>query len=191
MAPIFSEKKDENSGVEKKAPQQKLPPKPVVAKKVTRRTKKEDAPLIKDALEGRFKEQKISAKEQHDIYNREGDEEEFTEVDLKLKWNEFLVRLESRPNLKATLTEVPKLEDNFQLVLDIENSVQDDLISSIKPELVSFLRKELKNSKIQLITQISENIKTKIIYTDNDRYDELLKKNPDLALLKRKFKLDF
>ena len=191
MAPIFSEKKDENSGVEKKAPQQKLPPKPVVAKKVTHRTKKEDAPLNNNALEEQYKEQKISAKEQHDIYNREGDEEEFTEVDLKLKWNEFLVRLESRPNLKATLTEVPKLEDNFQLVLDIENSVQDDLISSIKPELVSFLRKELKNSKIQLITQISENIKTKIIYTDNDRYDELLKKNPDLALLKRKFKLDF
>lgn len=172
-------------------PQQKLPPKPVATKKVTRRTKKEDAPLIKDALEGRFKEQKISAKEQHDIYNREGDEEEFTEVELKQKWDEFLVRLDSRPNLKATLTEVPKLEGSFRLVLDIENSVQDDLIASIKPELISFLRKELKNSKIQLTTQISENIKTKIIYTDNDRYDELVKKNPDLALLKRKFKLDF
>jgi hypothetical protein len=110
---------------------------------------------------------------------------------LKQKWDEFLVRLDSRPNLKATLTEVPKLEGNFQLVLDIENSVQDDLIATIKPELVSFLRKELKNSKIQLTTQISENIKAKIIYTDNDRYDELLKKNPDLAILKRKFKLDF
>jgi hypothetical protein len=81
--------------------------------------------------------------------------------------------------------------DNYQLILEIDNSVQDDLINSIKPELVSWLRRELKNSDIQLITKISETTKENIIYSDSDKYAEMLKKNPYLDLLKQKFKLDF
>jgi len=69
--------------------------------------------------------------------------------------------------------------------------VQDDLINTIKPELVSWLRKELKNSKILLTTEIDETEKEKIIYTDTEKYLEMLKKNPRLELLKKKFKLDF
>jgi len=65
------------------------------------------------------------------------------------------------------------------------------LINTIKPELVSFLRKELKNSKIQLNTIITEKVKGVVIYTDEEKYEELLKKNPSLALLKQKFNLDF
>ncbi|MDD2382368.1 MAG: hypothetical protein WCY58_02590 [Mariniphaga sp.] len=77
------------------------------------------------------------------------------------------------------------------MVIRIDNSVQEDLINSIKPELVSWLRKELRNSKIQLITQIDETQKEKIIYTDVEKYMEMLKKNPGLELLKQKFNLDF
>lgn len=83
------------------------------------------------------------------------------------------------------------MKENFQLYLAIENTIQENLINSIKPELVSFLRKELKNAKIQLITEITEKTTGRIIYTDEERYEELLKKNPSLALLKQKFNLDF
>jgi hypothetical protein len=86
---------------------------------------------------------------------------------------------------------VPALKQGFQLVLEIDNSVQDDLINTIKPELVSWLRKELKNSKIQLTTSITETEKEKIIYSDSEKYLEMLKKNPQLELLKQKFNLDF
>ncbi len=83
------------------------------------------------------------------------------------------------------------MEQEYQLVLDIDNSVQDDLINSIKPELVSWLRKELKNSKIQLVTRISETEREKVIYSDSEKYMEMLKKNPKLELLKQRLKLDF
>ena len=49
----------------------------------------------------------------------------------------------------------------------------------------------MKNSDIQLITKISETAKDNIIYSDSDKYAEMLKKNPYLDLLKQKFKLDF
>ncbi|HKL31472.1 MAG TPA: hypothetical protein VJ919_02995 [Tangfeifania sp.] len=148
-------------------------------------------PSIKDALAGKFEEEKISAKEQHEIYSRPGESEEFTVEQLKEKWESFVKKLESRPNLQSTLSNVPELGENFQLLLDIDNSVQEDLINSVKPELVSWLRKALKNSKIQLVTHISQVEKEKIIYTDQEKFMEMLKKNPQLENLKQKFNLDF
>lgn len=93
--------------------------------------------------------------------------------------------------MQSTLSNLPDLNEDYQLILEIENTVQEDLITSIKPELVSWLRMELKNSKIQLTTLITEKVKGKIIYTDAEKYDELLKENPALALLRKKFNLDF
>lgn len=108
-----------------------------------------------------------------------------------MKWNAFIARLDDRPNLQSTLSNLPELKEDYQLVLEIENTVQEDLISSIKPELVSWLRSELKNSKIQLTTLITERVKGRIIYSDAEKYDELLKINPSLGLLRKKFNLDF
>ena len=148
-------------------------------------------PSIKDALAGKFEEEKISAKEQHEMYSRADETEEFAKDQLKVKWESFVSKLGNRPNLQSTLSSVPKIGENFQLVLEIDNSVQEDLIDSVKPELVSWLRKELKNSKIHLVTHISQVEKEKIIYTDQEKYMEMLKKNPKLEQLKQKFNLDF
>jgi len=161
-------------------------------KKIARRTVNNiGTPSIKDALEGKFDEKRLSAKEQHQIFSKEDEKEEFTLEELKEKWDTFLKRLDDRPNLQSTLSEVPELKENFQLVLEIENTIQEDLISSIKTELVSWLRMELKNSLIQLNTVISEKVKGRIIYSDSEKYDELLKKSPSLALLRKKLNLDF
>jgi len=100
-------------------------------------------------------------------------------------------RLDDRPNLKSTLSSVPVLKEDYELVLEIENSVQDDLVNSIKPELVSWLRKQLKNSDIRLNTKITQKTKGRIIYTDSEKYAEMIKKNPKLALLRKKLGLDF
>ncbi|HKI90421.1 MAG TPA: hypothetical protein VKA38_15455 [Draconibacterium sp.] len=99
--------------------------------------------------------------------------------------------MEDRPNLKSTLSTVPELKQNYQLLLEIENTIQENLIGSIKPELVSWLRKELHNSKIQLVTKFTKKVKGRLIYTDSEKFEEMVKKNPELALLRQKFKLDF
>ncbi len=148
-------------------------------------------PSIKEAIAGKFDDEKITAKEQHEIYTKADEEEDFTSEDLQVKWDEYVNRLSDRPNLQSTLSDVPEIEQDFRLVLKIANSVQDNLIDQIKPELVSFLRRELKNSKIQLVTRISETSKEKLIYSDSEKYAEMIKKNPELDLLKQKFNLDF
>jgi hypothetical protein len=164
----------------------------VEVRKIARRSLSHmSSPSIKDALEGKLEDQQLTAKEQHQMYSKDDEKEVFTAEELKLKWEVFLTRLNDRPNLQSTLSNPPELMEDYQLVLEIENTVQEDLISTIKPELVSWLRKELKNSKIQLNTIITEKVKGRIIYSDAEKYDELLKENPSLSLLRQKLNLDF
>jgi len=190
LQPIFSDApaiETQKSDSRQTSPQKSIP----IRKTVRKRSSEVKGPSIKDALAGKFTEEKLSAKEQHEIYTRAGEVKDFTPEALKIKWDEFVVKLNDRPNLQSTLSRIPQMEQEYQLVLDIDNSVQDDLINTIKPELVSWLRKELKNSKIQLRTRISETEREKVIYTDSEKYMEMLKKNPKLELLKQRFKLDF
>lgn len=171
-------------------------PEPPKTKEVKRVVKKSidsiKTPSIKDALKGKYNQkEELSAKEQHQLYSTKDETEEFTAGELKKKWEQFLTRLEDRPNLQSTLSRLPEIQENFTLRLEIENSVQEDLINGIKPELVAFLRKELRNSKIELVTEITGKVMGKIIYTDEEKYNELVKKNPSLSLLRQKFNLDF
>ncbi len=167
------------------------PQKQIARKPVKRASEQMKSPSIKDALAGKFGEEKLSAKEQHEAFSKVSENDHFTHGALVQKWNEFLLRLNDRPNLQSTLSKVPYLEEDYQLILEIDNSVQVDLINTIKPELVAWLRKELKNSRVQLVTKITETEKEKLIYTDSERYMEMLKLNPHLEILKTKFKLDF
>ncbi len=125
------------------------------------------------------------------MFANNNEAEEFTTIDLEEKWKSFLSKLNDRPSLQSTLSYVPEIKEGFELHLEIENTVQEDSINLIKPELVSWLRKELHNSKISLVTKITEKTRGRIIYTDEEKYTEMLKKNPNLAVLKQKFNLDF
>ncbi len=125
------------------------------------------------------------------MYSKADETELFTPEQLKEKWNEFLPRLDDRPSIKATLSCLPQIQQDFTLLLEIDNRIQDEMLASIKPELVSWLRKELRNSKINLKTVITEVVREKIIYTDIEKYQEMAQKNPNLALLKRTLNLDF
>lgn len=148
---------------------------------------------IKMALEGKFKgdEKQLSAKEQHELYSKADEVEPFTEDQLKEKWNAFLPRLDDRPSLKATLKILPKIQENYTLLLEVDSRVQDELLANVKPELISWLRKELHNSKINLKTVVTDVKREKVIYSDIEKYQEMANKNPNLALLKRTLNLDF
>lgn len=125
------------------------------------------------------------------MHTRSEEEEPFKQEDLTRVWKEFLGRLDDRPNLKSTLSRIPEIKENYLLYLEIDNTIQEEIINSIKPELISFLRRSLKNSKVEFQTHVTERIKNRVIYTDQDKFDELVKKNPSLKLLKQKFNLDF
>ncbi|MDR2910795.1 MAG: hypothetical protein LBV47_05470 [Bacteroidales bacterium] len=167
------------------------PQKQVQPPKLTKLTKL-GGPSIKDALSGNFNEPELLlAKEQYLEYNYFDKLEPFSADDLKAKWELFLTRLTERPSIKSSLSNLPQITDDYTLVLEINNRIQEDLINTIKPELTSWLRAELKNSKIQIITKITETVKERVIYTDSEKFDEMIKRNPHLTVLKQKFNLSF
>jgi DNA polymerase-3 subunit gamma/tau len=56
---------------------------------------------------------------------------------------------------------------------------------------MSFLRKELRNSGIELSTSIEKIESERTHFNDSEKMQILMQKNPELFELKQKFNLDF
>lgn len=122
-------------------------------------------------------------------------ESDFSQEDLLFKWNEYADNIHSeRPRISAILkNRMPVLGDGFQLSLSLDNAAQkEEFDNNIKKGLLKFLKKELNNSFIQIITLLEkEENKKKILYTPEERFQYLSRKNPVLNKLKQQFNLDF
>jgi hypothetical protein len=149
-------------------------------------------PSIKDAMAGNIPETKIENHVQETTsidYKNLSDS--FTNEQLAVKWLEFVEQLTDRPILKSTLSIVPEKAEGNQILLKIGNSVQEEEVRLVKYELISWLRKELQNSEIELVTRIEKQETTRIFYSDSEKMQLMMQKNPELYHLKQKFNLDF
>lgn len=155
-------------------------------------TEEISGPSIKLVMSGKEeKNGQVSVKEQHEIYSGQPRYEPFTEEMLLEKWAELLETLNDRPNLKSSLNRKPILGQDSKILLKIDNLVQEELIRNNKPQLVTWLRSQLKNNSVDLTTEVLAVPVKKFAYTDNEKFDEMLRKNKNLALLKQRFNLDF
>jgi len=160
--------------------------------KTIRRVGSSFTPSIKDALAGKVIEKSIIDEIAETTYNEyENFADEFTSEQLAVKWNEFLGLISDRPNLISTLSNVPELTNGNKLLLKIGNSVQEEDVRQIKPELINFLRKELRNSGIEMTTSIEKIESERTHFNDSEKMQLLMQKNPELFELKQKFNLDF
>ena len=149
-------------------------------------------PSIKDALSGNIPETKNVNEIQDTKFSEYGDySEPFTVEQLAEKWKIFIEHLTDRPNLKATLINVPEICEGTRLLLKIGSSVQEEEVRQVKFELLSWLRKELRNSKIELTTRIEKLESERLFYSDSEKLQMMILKNPELFQLKQKFNLDF
>lgn len=150
-------------------------------------------PSIKDALSGNENENQVQSEGQKSNFSQY-DEALFEPVKEELlieKWNEFKEKNADRPSLCSALSNVPEIRDGNKLLLKIGNSVQEEDIRLIKPELISWLRKVLRNAGIELITSIGKIESERMIFSDSEKLQMMLQKNPELNELKQKFNLDF
>ncbi len=149
-------------------------------------------PSIKDALASKVVEKTIIEEITEIEYNEyENFSEPFTNEQLVVKWKEFLGTISDRPNLLATLSNTPDLLDGNKLLLKIGNSVQEEEVRLIKPDLIGFLKRELRNSDIELTTSIERIETERTHFNDSEKLQILIQKNPELMELKQKFNLDF
>lgn len=160
--------------------------------KVIRKLGSSFTPSIKDALAGKVEENKVQVEVQKSTYNEyENFSETFSYDQLAAKWKEFLNLIADRPNLVSTLSNTPELVEGNKLILKIGNSVQEEDVRLIKPELISWLRKELRNSGIELSTRLEKIESERMLFSDSEKMQMMMQKNPNLYELKQKFNLDF
>jgi DNA polymerase-3 subunit gamma/tau len=118
----------------------------------------------------------------------------FSTDDLKMSWKRyaFQVQSEGRPSLHSTLVKRdPRLVRDTEILFELDNNIQQSTLETEKGELLSFLRKELKNYNIQLeLKVIDEEKSPSALYSGMDKYKALLEKNPNLSMLQRMFNLD-
>ncbi len=161
--------------------------------KVIRKVGSAYTPSIKDALSGNNQGNKVEedAHKSNFSHYEENLFESFTQEQLTAKWNEFLLKMADRPSLCSALSAVPELTEGNKLLLKIGNSIQEEDIRLMKPELVSWLRKELRNSGIEITTRLEKIESERIIFSESEKLQMMMKKNPVLNELKQKFNLDF
>ncbi len=119
--------------------------------------------------------------------------DELTGKKLKEYWMEFAETLKvDQPRLYSTLTsQMPELSTDKKIILRLNNILQEKAIRSIQTELVQFLRAKSGHRDLDMQTDIPEEQTEKKLYTKEEKYQHLQKKNPDLDLFRQSLGLDF
>ena len=87
------------------------------------------------------------------------------------------------------LSQPYQLQDNV-ITVELLSPVHETMLNNIKVELTGFLRDQLKNNSIQVTGQLYTGEEKKVIYTNREKFDYLVEKNPMLRELKDRLGLD-
>ncbi|PKP49773.1 MAG: DNA polymerase III subunit gamma/tau [Bacteroidetes bacterium HGW-Bacteroidetes-11] len=121
------------------------------------------------------------------------DREIFTQADLERIWEPMASSVsKDLANLYHSLIcRTPVLADDFKIVVTVDNKIQDADIFTKRPEILGYLRKELKNWGITVETIISDRpVESRKPYTDQDKFDVMAAQNPAVKTLKSQLNLD-
>jgi DNA polymerase-3 subunit gamma/tau len=198
--PATPEKK--NSIIDLKAEKKKAPPtkstnnqlvnKPIVKKQPDKTSSRDNgssgSPLTISIKPENHKEKKKTGTEP----SAEEEKENFTEEQLNKVWKYYTESIARQyPNYYSTLKRRnPVLKKDYLIELVIDNKVQDMEIKERKPELLEFLKNELRNTFITIETRIVKSNEEGRPYLPEEKFRAMAKKNPLLKNLKDSLDLE-
>jgi len=118
--------------------------------------------------------------------------DEFTEAQLRAVWQEYVDDAIRNNDLrKTTLFKGRRIDiEGNKISIKVDNTIQHEHLNGYKEELMLFIRKKLNNSGIILESDIAEvNMENKL-YTSDDKFKHLAKKNSALEKLKKDLGLE-
>ncbi len=81
--------------------------------------------------------------------------------------------------------------NELKITLQIDSPVDEARFNDIKSDLHLYLRKRLQNKNLNFEIEMVAVEKKKMIYTPQEKFDHLAKKNPSLIELKNRLGLEF
>lgn len=113
---------------------------------------------------------------------------------LDLAWRAYGKTLEQNdPRLFSIISNNPPvLIDKECIRVELTSSLQQDDLLRVKPQLMLFIKKEVKNDFLELETAIKteEEEGPRKAFTATEKLEAMMQKNPALALLRQQFNLD-
>ncbi len=189
--------KEDTSITKQEVPEQKIEDKPKPVEKPVQKQYVPSTPSIKNVISDDKAEENIVEDKDNNVLDhvQEEKEEAFTIEQLTEKWNKYAGKFENEEKRKFRILNSAKLvlNSDFTVEFTAANQIQKETFETdIHSEIIVYLRKELQNNKITLNVTTEELTEDKkIIYSDNEKYNHLAKKNPKLNDMKNMFKLDF
>jgi len=113
---------------------------------------------------------------------------------LKACWQSY-ARL--RENQGGPMTEQIMLNRDFifdtestTVHITLDNTLQASLLDDLRQDLMTYLRQQLQNSRLQLVHRVAPQEVKRMIYTPQDKFNYLAEKHPALLDLKQALGLD-
>jgi hypothetical protein len=133
--------------------------------------------------------------EQIHISNHENLPKESYSFDhFKMLWRRYAFEVKEKGMetfYNALIKKDPLTRNNHQYILEVDNQVQVDYITPQLLDMVTYLRKELKNYLIEVTIELGiPSEKESKFLTGKDKFALLARKNPNLHTLKNTFNLD-
>ena len=120
-----------------------------------------------------------------------GPVEVFSDMDFEKQWKAFLGTIQNKKTIVGVLTaHKPVLKNLHELHFELENKTQHSYLQSIQPEMLGFLRENLRNYKIKVVVHFNEVTTERKPYTAEERYVAMAKINPALEKLRKALDLD-
>ena len=164
-------------------------PKPVLKKPILKNVERRSSSLSLKSIHQKKENKKVEVEENFDNHPKDI----FTEKKLQELWKEYAAKLHKKGEksmASIVATDVPKLQDTFQITFTLPNKLMQDQFKKGRPKLLSFLRENLNNYGIDIQSKVIETIEKKFAYTPQEKYNKLKEKNPLLEKLRQTFELD-
>jgi DNA polymerase-3 subunit gamma/tau len=146
---------------------------------------------IKDALNG--KTNGIPDRPKQDNSSNIQKNVDFTQEQLEIVWNKLAENLKNNNAQLFNLMHLSKpiLKPANVVVISLSSDFQKDTIEKNKDVLISSLVEQLNNNKISFQYIISEKVRPKSVYSNEDKYKYLKERNEQIEQLRQRFNLDF
>jgi len=119
--------------------------------------------------------------------------EVFSQEKLDEEWRRFTRLHDKQPRIHTIYkNHPPQLTGGSSLLIKVRNKTQEYELNKERSSILSFLRRSLKNAKIDLSFEISQEEETgeRKAFTVADKYKVMSEKNPALLLMRKAFNLD-
>ncbi|AMC10188.1 DNA polymerase III subunit gamma/tau [Lutibacter profundi] len=139
---------------------------------------------------GRKKEIETLDVEYEEVEGKPSDK--FTEDRLVYLWKKYSTKLieQGKKSVASIMSSCKPVIKNNNVHIELPNTIMEDQLNRAKGNLLTFLRENLNNYKINIVINVNEEITKKYAYTPQEKYQKLKEKNSTLALLKKTFDLD-